>query len=209
MLIILLILYYIIQHNRYFCYFILLLLFLLFKTFMSFLPLIPIQTFLPLLFISSPVEELHRFSLALSVALCNATSANNIVDVIVAANIGKASQHLFNPLRGVGNKLICLRLLNLLDLLSLPMLLILLMQKFFFIGIRLYFATFDKRSLNSSLAFRRSLYATFFVELIVYIILIQSCCISLKSGLKLIVKICLINMVVLLIMFILAETKMI
>nr|DAG92751.1 MAG TPA: hypothetical protein [Crassvirales sp.] len=45
--------------------------------------------------------------------------------------------------------------------------------------------------------------------MIVYIVLNQSCCISLRSGLKLIVKICLINMVVLLIMFILAETKMI
>nr|DAH01546.1 MAG TPA: hypothetical protein [Crassvirales sp.] len=89
------------------------------------------------------------------------------------------------------------------------MLLILLMQKFFFSDIRLYFAAFDKRSLNSSLAFRHSLYAIFFIELIVYIVLNQSCCISLRSGLKLIVKICLINMVVLLIMFILAETKMI
>jgi hypothetical protein len=167
--------------------------------------------------ISFPVEELHRFSLALSAALYNTTAANNIADVIAAAktdsiidaNAGRESQHLFNPLRGVGNKLIHLRLLNLLDLLILLMLLLLLMQKFFFSGIRLYFAAFDKRSLNSFLAFRRSLYAIFFIELIVYIVLNQSCCISLRSGLKLIVKICLINMVVLLIMFILAETKMI
>lgn len=81
-----------------------------------------------------PRRGLHRFSLALSVALYNTTAANNIADVIVtaktdsiiAANTGKESQHLFNPLRGVGNKLICLRLLNPLDLLILLMLLILL-----------------------------------------------------------------------------------
>ena len=191
--------------------------FLLFKTLLLLLILMPIQTILPLLLISSPVEGLHRFSLALSVALYNTTATNNIADIIaidkadaiIVTKAGKENQHLFNPLRGVGNKLICLRLLNLLDLLILLMLLLLLMQKFFFIGIRLYFAAFDKCSLNASLAFRRSLYATFFIELIVYIVLNQSCCISLKSGLKLIVKICLIDMVVLLIMFILAETKMI
>nr|DAG98080.1 MAG TPA: hypothetical protein [Crassvirales sp.] len=73
-----------------------------------------------------PVEEVHRFSLALSVALYNTTAINNIADAIVTANAGKESQHLFNPLRGVGNKLICIRLLNLLDLLILLMLLILL-----------------------------------------------------------------------------------
>lgn len=136
---------------------------MLFKTFMPFLLLMPIQTILPFLLITLPVEELHRFSLAISVALYNTTAANNIADVIasaktdsiIAANAGKESQHLFNPLRGVGNKLIHLRLLNLLDLLILLILLILLMQKFFFSDIRLYFAAFDKRSLNSSLAFRR------------------------------------------------------
>lgn len=55
-----------------------------------------------------PVEELHRFSLALSVALYNTTAANNIADAITAtktdsiitANAGIESQHLFNPLRG-------------------------------------------------------------------------------------------------------------
>lgn len=46
-----------------------------------------------------PVEELHRFSLALSVALYNTTAANNItdaistinVDSIIAANAGRES----------------------------------------------------------------------------------------------------------------------
>lgn len=151
MLIILLILYYIIQHNRYCCCFIPLLLFLLFKTLVPFLLLMPIQTILPFLLIILPVKELHRFILALSAALYNTTAANNItdaiatinVDSIITANTGRESQHLFNPLRGVGNKLICLRLLNLLDLLILLMLLLLLMQKFFFSDIRLYFAAFD------------------------------------------------------------------
>lgn len=32
-----------------------------------------------------PVEELHRFSLALSVALYNTTAVNNIADVIAVA----------------------------------------------------------------------------------------------------------------------------
>lgn len=191
--------------------------FLLFKTLVLFLLFIPIKTILPFLLMTPPVEELHRFSLVLSAALYNTTAANNMADAIAAtktdsiitANAGRESQHLFNPLRGVGNKLIYLRLLNLLDLLILLMLLLLLIQKFFFSDIRLYFAAFDKRSLNGSLAFSRSLHAIFFIELIVYIVLNQSCCISLRSGLKLIVKICLINMVVLLIMFILAETKII
>lgn len=74
----------------------------------------------------TPRRGSHRFSLALSVALYNTTAINNIADAIVTANAGKESQHLFNPLRGVGNKLICIRLLNLLDLLILLMLLILL-----------------------------------------------------------------------------------
>lgn len=49
--------------------------------------------------ITLPVEELHRFSLALSVALYNTTAANNIADVIsttkadsiIAANAGRES----------------------------------------------------------------------------------------------------------------------
>lgn len=53
---------------------------------------------LALFLITLPVEELHRFSLALSVALYN-TVANNIADVIAVAktdsiitvNAGKAS----------------------------------------------------------------------------------------------------------------------
>lgn len=191
--------------------------FLLFKTLVPFLLLMLILDDSAIALNKFPRRGVHRFSLALSIALYNTTAANNTtdiiitakVDTIITANAGRESQHLFNPLRGVGNKLICLKLLNLLDLLILLMLLLLLMQKFFFSDIQLHFAAFDKRSLNSSLAFRRSLYAIFFIELIVYIVLNQSCCISLRSGLKLIVKICLINMVILLIMFILAETKMI
>lgn len=76
---------------------------LAFKTLLPFLLLMPIQTILPFLSITLPVEELHRFSLALSVALYNTTAANNIANVIaaakadsiIAANAGKESQHLF------------------------------------------------------------------------------------------------------------------
>ena len=61
--------------------------------------LMPIQTILPFLLIILPVKELHRFSLALSVALYNTTAANNIADVIsttkadsiIAAHAGRES----------------------------------------------------------------------------------------------------------------------
>ena len=52
---------------------------------MLFLLLMPIQTILPFLLIILPVEELHGFSLAFSVAIYNTTAANNTADIIVTA----------------------------------------------------------------------------------------------------------------------------
>ena len=58
-----------------------------------------IQIILPFLLIILPVEELHRFSLTLSVVLYNTTAANYTADIIVivkadtiiAAKAGKES----------------------------------------------------------------------------------------------------------------------